>query len=109
MNAQTLPLDWKPAAFNPNFNADEAFEDQCSALEKMVCTLNTVQDLTSAYGNEVQRATVTLRREDLSGLFRLLRDVVIDVKDRNELMHKHISNKWGWERIQAEQELQSKS
>ena len=106
MNAYTtLPPDWKPAAFNPNFSATDEFEEQHSQLDRLLCVLNVFADLTSVSGENVQRAEVTLRREDLSGVFLLLRDVVTITANRNELMHKHVCNIWGGERIQAEREL----
>lgn len=106
MNAKaTLPPDWKPAAFNPDFRVTDEFDEQHSQLDRLRCVLNVFSDLASAHGDNVQRAEVTLRREDLSGVFLLLRDAVAVAADRNELMHKHVCNVWGWERLQAEREL----
>lgn len=110
MNANaTLPPDWKPAAFNPNFSANEEFEEQHYRLNHIGCVLNVFSDLTSVHGDNIQRAEVTLRREDLAGMFQFLRDAVYDTTKRNELMHKHISNKWGMERMLAERELRGKT
>jgi hypothetical protein len=106
MNAKTtLPPDWKPAAFNPNFNATDEFEEQQYQLDRLRCVLNVLSDLASASGDDCQRATVQLRREDLAGVFLLLRDTVAVTAERNELTHKHVCNLWGWEKMQAEREL----
>lgn len=110
MNAKTiLPPDWKPAAFNPNFRVDEEFEEQHSQLDRLRCVLNVFSDLTSAHGDNVQRAEVSLRREDLAGVFLLLHDMVAVAADRNELMYKHVCNVWGMERLQAERELRGEA
>lgn len=106
MNAKaTLPPDWKPAAFNPNFSADEGFEEQQYRLNHIGCVLNVFSDLSSTSGDGFQRRTVEFNREELAGMFQFLRDAVYDTVARNELMHKHISNKWGYERMLAEREL----
>ncbi|MDP2144413.1 MAG: hypothetical protein Q8J80_09835 [Gallionella sp.] len=104
-----LPPDWKPAAFNPGFNADDEFDEQHSQLDRLRCVLNVFSDLASTSGDDCQRATVQLRREDLAGVFLMLRDAVTVTADRNVLMHKHVCNKWGWERLQAERELKGES
>lgn len=101
----TLPPDWKPAACNPNFSADEEFEEQNSQLDRLRCVLNVFYDLTSVSGGNIQRACITLRREDLAGMFLMLRDTIAVMDDRNDLMHKHVCNLWGGERLRAEREL----
>lgn len=108
MNA-TLPPDWKPAAFNPNFSADDEFEEQNSQFERLLCVLNVFSDLASVSGDNIQRACVTLRREDLAGMFLMLRDVITVTANRNDLMHKHICNKWGGERLQTEREMRGET
>lgn len=108
MNA-TLPPDWKPAAFNPNFDADEAFEKQDTQLDHLRSLLNVFYDITSVEGEGIQRAEVTLRRQDLAKMFLLLGDVVAGLNDRNELMHKHACNKWGLERRQTGCELRGEA
>ena len=110
MNAKTTsPPDWKPAAFNPNFSADEEFEEQDYRLNHIGCVLNVFSDLSSTSGDGFQQRTVQFNREDLAGMFQFLRDAVYDTAKRNELMHKHISNKWGMERLLAERELRGEA
>ena len=106
MNAKTtLPPDWKPAAFNPNFNAADEFEEQQSQLDRLRCVLNVFSDLASVSGDDCQRATVQLRREDLAGVFQMMCDAVAVTAERNELTHKHVCNLLGREKMQAEREL----
>jgi hypothetical protein len=105
-----LPPDWKPANYNPDFDVDAEFEEQGSKLDLVNKTLAVFADLTSVNGTEdFKRATVVLNREELSGLFQLLHDATIDLSARNELTHKYVCNKWGYERLLAERELQEKS
>lgn len=108
MNA-TLPPDWKPAAFNPNFDADKEFEEQATQFDHLRSLFNVFHDLTSVSGENIQRAEVTLRRQDLAKIFLLLSDVVTGLNDRNKLMHQHICDKWGSERWQAERELRGEA
>ena len=98
----TLPPDWKPAEFNPNFNADEEVEEQNTSLDRLRCVLNAFSDLTTVHG---QNEEVNLRRDDLAGVFTMLRNEIESAAKRNGLIHKYVCNLWGLERIQAERIL----
>lgn len=107
MNSKTLPPDWKPADFNPDFSADDGFEEQHYRLDHIRCVLSVFSELSSTSGNGdgFKNHTVEFNREELAGMFQFLRDAVGNTVERNELMHKHICNEWGYDRLQAEREL----
>lgn len=109
MNAKTLPPDWKAADFNPDFSADDGFEEQQYRLENIRCVLNVFSDLSSPSGDGFKNRTVEFNRSELAGMFQFLRDAVGNTVERNELMHKHICNKWGCERLQVERELRGEA
>lgn len=106
MNAKaTLPPDWKPATYNPNFDVSEEFEEQETRLRRLSGTLNVLSDLSITSGHDCRNDVVTLRREDLVQMFLMLREKIDDTAEHNGTMHKHVCGIWGEERIQAEREL----
>ena len=110
MNAKaTLPPDWKPAEFNPNFNADETFEEQETTLDRLRCTLGVIANLSAIGGEDFKNAEVAMFRNDLAGMFMMFEEVVFIAQTRNDLMHKHICGKWGYARILAERALRGEA
>ncbi len=110
MNTKTtLPPDWKPAAFNPNFSADESFEEQETTLDRLRCTLAVIASLSGIGGEEFKNVEVAIFRNDLEGMLRMFEDVVSIAQARNDLMYKHICGKWGYDRIMAERALRGEA
>lgn len=110
MNTKTtLPPDWKPAAFNPDFKASAEFENQITSLERLRGTINVLADLSTPHGENFQRADVTFNRVDLMEMFLMLNEGLSITIKRNELMYKHVCNMWGGERLQAERELRGEA
>lgn len=104
MSATTLPLDWKPANYNPNFNASDEFEELGWQLDLLARSLNVFAEISN---HGVKDDTVELNRNELAGMFLMLCNGVTAAAKRNDTLHKYVCNLWGQERLDAQKAIRA--
>lgn len=102
MITKTLPPDWKPANYDPNFDASAEFEELATQLDYLTRSLAVFADLCD---HGAQKSTVELSCNELAGTFLMLRTGALAAAKRNENLHKHVCNLWGTERLEAQRAL----